>query len=73
MTDLPALSYLYPNHPLLREIQERDFEIARLHRVIAAADAKIAALQAGKRRIADAVAAARRRQEAAPETTYRSQ
>jgi len=73
MTDLPALSYLHPNHPLLREIQERDFEIARLHRVIAASDAKITTLQAGKRRIAAAVAAARRRQEAAQEPAYRSQ
>lgn len=62
MTELDALMYLYPGHPLLREIQDRDFEIARLHRVIAAADAKANRLHGSRQRIQAAAEAARQRQ-----------
>ena len=35
---LSQLGFLYPEHPLLADIEERDFEIARLRRRLAAAD-----------------------------------
>jgi hypothetical protein len=43
--DLLELSFLYHEHPLLVEVQEREFEIAQLNRRLAAADVKKAKLE----------------------------
>ncbi len=58
MTPMAELSPVYRDHPLLWEVQQRDFEIARLGRRLAAADEKISRMQSVHRRV---VAAFRRK------------
>lgn len=58
ITPIVELSPLYGNHPLLREIQQRDYEIARLSRQLAAADGRNDHLKSMHRQV---VAAFRRR------------
>lgn len=59
MRPLSHLSYLYHQHPLLTEIQEREIALAQANRKLAAAEAKIDRLQTTHKRI---LAAAQRQQ-----------
>jgi hypothetical protein len=50
MRDLAELTFLYPDSPLLVEIQDREIAIAQLTRKLAAADDRVQRLTAALRR-----------------------